>query len=447
MRVGRVVARVIPMATAAVAIAVCPNGAPPNSLDNATGQPAYWASGSQIRVYIDTTSFPQGEEQTDIRNAFSSWQTALPGANVSYTFEYFSGGLPPADHPTNYVVVQRGVTTNPDGVGENGYVIQNNRVVYAYITISDGVAAGYLNRVMIHEIGHNYGLGNCAGCSDTAMYIPISDTAPTAPTDCDRQNVYDVAGWQDPQNYCSGSPGFVCSSGFPTCVNGTFTCTNGATKCWLPPPNPQYFCGGGWALVCSIGGWSCQCNPGSCGVFCPLVVDTLDEGFHLTDWVRGVPFSFWPQSPRLQLSWTDSAFGNGFIALDRNANGAIDDGTELFGNITPQPYSGEPNGFEALAVFDRPESGGNGNGVIDGGDSIYSRLRVWVDTNHNGVSEPTELKSLLEIGIAQLDLKYHHTPRIDQFGNEFRYRGSLVEVVPGRKRDAVYDVFLVGKPE
>ncbi|MBR1866589.1 MAG: hypothetical protein IJ801_08790 [Lachnospiraceae bacterium] len=60
------------------------------------------------------------------------------------------------------------------------------------------------------------------------------------------------------------------------------------------------------------------------------------------------------------------AKGNGFLALDANGNGQIDDGSELFGARTG-------NGFEELAAYDE-----DGNGWIDENDSVYSKLKIWV---------------------------------------------------------------------
>lgn len=127
--------------------------------------------------------------------------------------------------------------------------------------------------------------------------------------------------------------------------------------------------------------------------------------------------------------------------MDRNGNGTIDNGAELFGNITPQPRSPNPNGFLALAVFDLPSNGGNGNGVIDPGDSVYTSLQVWIDANHNGVSEPNELHTLPELGIFKIDLHYSESDYVDAFGNRFRYRSKIWDEAANGDH-VCYDVFL-----
>jgi hypothetical protein len=178
----------------------------------------------------------------------------------------------------------------------------------------------------------------------------------------------------------------------------------------------------------------------------PLIVDVAGEGFHLTNAANGVVFDIFGNRKPFRLPWLADA-RNGFLVLDRNGNGIIDDGTELFGNMTPQPSGVRPNGFLALAQYDTPENGGNGDGVIDSHDMIFSQLRVWIDANHDGISQPGELHTLPELGIYSISLDYKLSRRTDEFGNVFRYRATIN---PGQNGDSdagrkIYDVFFVSK--
>lgn len=83
------------------------------------------------------------------------------------------------------------------------------------------------------------------------------------------------------------------------------------------------------------------------------------------------------------------AAGSGFLALDKNGDGIINDGSELFGT-----KSG--NGFADLAAYDTDH-----NGFIDEGDAIWDKLKIWV-TDENGNQE---LYSLAEKGVGVICLQ------------------------------------------
>jgi hypothetical protein len=109
--------------------------------------------------------------------------------------------------------------------------------------------------------------------------------------------------------------------------------------------------------------------------------------------------------------------------------------------VAPQPPSEDANGFLALAVYDSPENGGNGDGFIDNQDAIFGRLLLWVDRNHNGISEPGELHSLSELGISRIDLHYDVEDRIDGNGNAFHYRARVWDAHGQRGGRFAWDVF------
>lgn len=175
--------------------------------------------------------------------------------------------------------------------------------------------------------------------------------------------------------------------------------------------------------------------PGSACPECnsPLILDVARNGFDLTDAARGVQFDLDTNGRDELIAWTRAGSDDAFLAMDRNGNGRIDNGAELFGNHTP-PYPSK-NGFEALKALDD-----NRDGVIDNSDRAFAQLLAWTDSNHNGVSEGHELRALSSVGLIAIRTDYSSAQKRDRYGNLFLQRAKSV----WEERDGwVYDVWLL----
>ena len=111
---------------------------------------------------------------------------------------------------------------------------------------------------------------------------------------------------------------------------------------------------------------------------------------------------------------------DGILVLDRNGDGVINDGREVFGDSTILS-TGETakHGYEALADLDS-----DGNGKINADDTKFDELRVWRDLDGDGVSDVGELFGLHELGIGALNLTYQEVDKNLTGGNKLTQLGS-----------------------
>ena len=170
----------------------------------------------------------------------------------------------------------------------------------------------------------------------------------------------------------------------------------------------------------------------------PIIIDMNGDGVKTTAQGKHTYFDHDGNGFAENTGWVDS--NDALLVLDRNQNGLIDDGKELFGSNTLLS-SGKraQNGFEALAEFDE-----NRDGVIDAADSVWSRLQLWQDKNQNGLVDEGELLSLSNTQITAIGLKYLKGDKKDENGHEHR-ETSQVTWADGHQTDATDVWFKVDK--
>lgn len=166
----------------------------------------------------------------------------------------------------------------------------------------------------------------------------------------------------------------------------------------------------------------------------PLVLRFDDEalGFSSTS----QPFALAADGSCAHTDWPSSPW----LVFDRDGDGAIVNGTELFGSATPLAAGGYArNGFEALAALDD-----NLDGRIDSHDSAFGALEIWSDADGDRIGVAAERRPLSASGVRSIDLQYTVEPWCDEAGNCVRERATFVFTgAAGQRRTGdVLDVHL-----
>jgi hypothetical protein len=123
----------------------------------------------------------------------------------------------------------------------------------------------------------------------------------------------------------------------------------------------------------------------------PLVLDLDGDGIETTSTRDGTVILFDHDADGVKTGTGWVKPDDGWLVLDRNGNGTIDSGRELFG-VDTLKSNGQlaTDGFDALKDLDA-----NQDGKIDATDSVFANLRIWRDLNQDGISQANELTTLV----------------------------------------------------
>lgn len=348
-----------------------------------------------------------GDLEADRSSAINKWEEFCVGAGFNYP-NMSTSGTGDLNLHVDFTNGERNDTLSGDGCEVTLIQRRNNVMTGARIKIwaarRDGSPCNASRGDLVaHAIGHSLGLGDVldSSCNSTIMGRPVPGEEMTmVPEVCTMVQ----SRWITSAEISGGNTG-----------DGPLDDDTGAGE---DTPN--------W--------WSE-------GYGTPIVIDLAANNFRFSDLGSGVFFDLNHDGTPNWVSWTLAGSDDTFLALDRNGNGIIDGGGELFGGFTDQPGTRQPNGYNALAVFDDPTSGGDGDRMITPADRIFGQLLLWRDANHDGASSPAELSSLQSAGITAIDLRYILSNRRDPHGNLLRWT-SMVHFGKQRRLSAT-DVLLL----
>lgn len=176
----------------------------------------------------------------------------------------------------------------------------------------------------------------------------------------------------------------------------------------------------------------------------PLIVDLGQDGIHLGQKGHGVMFDLYGTGTLVKSQWTAPQGNEAFLIYDKNGNGLVDSGLEMFTNYNPLILENRiaPNGFVDLAQYDQPILGGNDDGLISDDDQIWQELLLWLDKNADGVATLNEMLKLADVGLTRLNTIPKDNNRQDPAGNRLPlWAWAKADNVQGNSKFKMVDVF------
>jgi len=367
-------------------------------------------SGVTTLKFAQLGSLPSGVPANSLQDALSVWTSDCSGSGASYP-NLVAGSYSTASGVMSfYVAFHPGASAARCGVADiavsqtTGAITGGMIHIYEFQTGGGDCKANFVN-IVAHEIGHALGLSDVddtPSCNGTIMgnnpsYVSSSQCAVVADN------------WQTPaedaQEACDLNCPYPCS-GTPLACNTTID-TGGGHQC-------PY--------------WNCS----------PLVLDLNGDGIHTTPVTEPVSFDITGDGVAERMGWTDPRTEEAFLWLDLTPSGCVDNGSELFGIGTKlADGTRASHGFEALAQYDDARLGGNEDGAVSAADRVWNRLRLWIDTNHDGVCDATESGPIARYGVVEIGLNYTIHEDIDESGNVHRLRSFYTRFVRGHGKPRI----------
>ena len=185
---------------------------------------------------------------------------------------------------------------------------------------------------------------------------------------------------------------------------------------WGSPENRN------WCIPEDWERWLKANRDGKYHIYDPLVLDLDGDGIETVSHkaYKGALFDHDGDGIRTASGWVAS--DDGLLVVDRNGDGIINDGKELFGDsYVLKDGTHAVHGYAALAEYDS-----NSDGMVDAKDAELDKLRVWRDLNQDGVSQKEELFTLEEVGVQSLNVAYQDSNRNLGDGNRLAQEGSYI---------------------